>query len=106
MNGHAELSAQRVQQGLRAGRRVHGKLLLRTGAGPIRLDLREETFAGVDVERRKVEEAVAALPHAHVVQTAGIFAAHGVPVSRTLDHIVGLVLFDVLFKDGGDGIFR
>ena len=57
------------------------------------------------VKRRKVEEAVAALPHAHFVQTARFFAAHSVPVTRTLDHLVRLLLFVVPFEDGGDGLF-
>ena len=57
------------------------------------------------MKRRKMEEAVAALPHAHFVQTARFFAAHSVPVTRTLDHLVRLLLFDVPFTDGGDGLF-
>ena len=59
----------------------------------------------MDMKRRKMEEAIAALPHAHFVQTARFFAAHSVPVTRTLDHLVRLLLFDVPFTDGGDGLF-
>ena len=96
---------KRVLERLRAGRRVRGKLLLRTSSNPFCFDLGEETVACADVKCRKMEEAVAPLPHAHFAQTACFFAAHSVPVTRTLDHLVRLLLFVVPFEDGGDGLF-
>ena len=90
---------------LRAGSRGRGKLLLPTSQNQFCFDFGEETVACGDVTRRKMEETVAALPYAHFVQTACFFAAHSVPVTRTLDHLVRLLLFGVPFADGGDGLF-